>query len=162
MSATRTRCEQRPKTRLARAAILAVGLALASCTAASAQPYPGKPIHIVVPFAPRGITDVLRRALRQRVAEAWGPPRVIENKPGGGTGQVGTEYVARSVPDGYTLLVTADATFVTSPHVYSKLPYDPIDDFVPVTGLGISPQALVVHPSLPVRTLSDLVDFAKK
>jgi len=75
---------------------------------------------------------------------------------------VGTEYVARSASDGYTLLVTADATFVTSPHIYSKLPYDPINDFVPITGLGISPQALVVHPSLPVRTLSDLVDFAKK
>src|SRR5262249_9536976 len=87
---------------------------------------------------------------------------VIENKPGGGTGQVGAEYVARSAPDGYTLLVTADATFVTSPHVYSKLPYDPINDFVAITGLGISTQALVVHPSLPVRTLSDLVDFAKK
>jgi tripartite-type tricarboxylate transporter receptor subunit TctC len=87
---------------------------------------------------------------------------VIENKPGGGTGQVGTEYVARSAPDGYTLLVTADATFVTSPHTYSKLPYDPIKDFVPITGLGISPQALVVHPSLPVRTLGELVDYAKK
>jgi len=65
-------------------------------------------------------------------------------------------------PDGYTLLVTADATFVTSPHIYSKLPYDPINDFVAITGLGISPQALVVHPSLPVRTLGDLVDFARK
>jgi tripartite-type tricarboxylate transporter receptor subunit TctC len=162
MSATRTRRERWPKTRLARAAILAVGLAFASCTGASAQPYPGKPIHIVVPFAPGGITDVLGRALGQRLSEAWGQQVVIENKPGGGTGQVGTEYVARSAPDGYTLLVTADATFVTSPHVYSKLPYDPIDDFVAITGLGISPQALVVHPSLPVRTLSDLVDFAKK
>ena len=162
MSATRTRRDQWPKTRLAPAAILAAGLALVSCTGAWAQPYPGKPIHIVVPFAPGGITDVLGRALGQRLSEAWGQQVVIENKPGGGTGQVGTEYVARSVPDGYTLLVTADATFVTSPHVYSKLPYDPINDFVAITGLGISPQALVVHPSLPVRTLSDLVDFAKK
>src|SRR5262245_34563226 len=121
------------------------------------KPYPGKPIHIVVPFAPGGITDVLGRALGQRLSEAWGQQVVIENEPGGGTGQVGTEYVARSTPDGYTLLVTADATFVTSPHVYSKLPYDPINDFVPITGLGISPQALVVHPSLPVRTLGELV-----
>ncbi len=105
---------------------------------------------------------MLARALGQRLAEAWGQQVVIENKPGGGTGQVGTEYVARSAPDGYTLLVTADATFVTSPHIYSKLPYDPINDFVAITGLGISPQALVVHPSLPVRTLGDLVDFARK
>jgi tripartite-type tricarboxylate transporter receptor subunit TctC len=97
---------------------LAIGLAFAWCTSASAQPYPSKPIHIVVPFAPGGITDVLGRALGQRLSKAWGQQVVIENKPGGGTGQVGTEYVARSAPDGYTLLVTADATFVTSPHIY--------------------------------------------
>src|SRR5258708_4334332 len=162
MSATRSRRELRQTTRLAHAATLAIGLAFAWCTSASSQPYPSKPIHIVVPFAPGGITDVLGRALGQRLSEAWGQQVVIENKPGGGTGQVGTEYVARSAPDGYTLLVTADATFVTSPHIYSKLPYDPINDFVPITGLGISPQALVVHPSLPVRTLGDLVNFAKQ
>jgi tripartite-type tricarboxylate transporter receptor subunit TctC len=148
--------------RLGRTVILAIGLACGWCAAASAQSYPGKPIRIVVPFAPGGITDVVARALGQRLAEAWGQQVVIENKPGGGTGQVGTEYVARSAPDGYTLLVTADATFVTSPHIYSKLPYDPINDFIPITALGISPQALVVQASLPVRTLSDLVAFAKK
>ena len=142
-------------------AISALALALAWSTSASAQSYPSKPIHIVVPFAPGGITDVIGRALGQRLAEAWGQQVVIENRPGGGTGQVGTEYVARSAPDGYTLLVTADATFVTAPHTYGKLPYDAIADFVPITGLGISPQALVVHPSLPVRTLGDLVDHAK-
>ena len=146
--------------RLACSALLLIGLAFAS--SASAQPYPSKPIHIVVPFAAGGITDVLARGLGQRLAEVWGQQVVIENKPGGGTGQGGTEYAARSAPDGYTLLVTADATFVTAPHVYSKLPYDPINDFVPITGLGISPQALVVHPSLPVRTLGELVDFAKQ
>src|SRR5260221_1853733 len=162
MSATRSRRELRQTTRLAHAATLAIGLAFAWCTSASSQPYPSKPIHIVVPFAPGGITDVLGRALGQRLSEAWGQQVVIENKPGGGTGQVGTEYVARSARDGYPLLVTADATFVTSPHIYSKLPYDPINDFVPITGLGMSPQALVVHASLPVRTLGDLVNFAKQ
>src|SRR5262245_51035415 len=161
MSATRTRREQRPKTRLARAAILAVSLAFVSCTGASAQPYPGKPIHIVVPFAPGGITDVLGRALGQRLSEAWGQQVVIENKPGGGTGQVVTECMSLSASDCYTLCVTADETFVTSPNVYSKLPYHPINDFVPISGLDISPQALVVHLSLPVRTLGELVDFAK-
>jgi tripartite-type tricarboxylate transporter receptor subunit TctC len=147
---------------LARAAILAMALGFPPCVTASAQSYPLKPIRIVVPFAAGGITDVLARALAQRLAEDWGQQVVVENKPGGGTGQVGTEYVAKSAPDGYTLLVTADATFVTAPHVYGKLPYDPINDFAPVTGLGISPQALVVHPSLPVRTLGELVEFAKK
>jgi tripartite-type tricarboxylate transporter receptor subunit TctC len=160
MSAIRTRRELQPVTQFARAVTLAIGLAFGS--GASAQSYPSKPIHIYVPYAPCVITDVLGRALGQRLTEAWGQQVVIENKPGGGIGQVGTEYVARSAPDGYTLLVTADATFVTSPHTYSKLPYDPINDFVPITGLGISPQALIVHPLLPVRTLSHLVDFAKK
>ena len=150
-----TRTSPRPwsATRAVAVATFAIMMALGLRSPASAQAYPVKPIHIIVPFAAGGITDVIGRALGQRLAEAWGQQVVIENRPGGGIGQVGTEYVARSAPDGYTLLVTADATFVTSPHTYSKLPYDPINDFVPVTGLGISPQALVVHPSLPVRTL---------
>ena len=131
MPETRSRRVRGPTIRLVYAATLVIGLAFVS--SASAQSYPSKPIHIVVPFAPGGITDVLARALGQRLAEAWGQQVAIENKPGGGTGQVGTEYVARSAPDGYTLLVTADATFVTSPHIYSKLPYDPINDFVAIT-----------------------------
>src|SRR5258708_5790083 len=143
-------------------AILTLGLVVGACTIAAAQSYPSKPIHIVVPFAPGGITDVIGRALAQRLTEAWGQQVVVENKPGGGTGQVGTEYVTRSAPDGSTLLVTADATFVTAPHTYSKLPYDALNDFVPITALGISPQALIVHPSLPVHTVSDLVELAKK
>src|SRR5215471_16072002 len=85
MSTTRSRRELRQTTRLARAATLAIGLAFAWCTGASAQPYPSRPIHIVVPFAPGGITDVLGRALGQRLSEAWGQQVVIENKPGGGT-----------------------------------------------------------------------------
>ncbi len=141
--------------------ILAICLALGSSAVASAQSYPTKPIHIVVPFSPGGITDVLARALGQKLAEAWGQQVVIENRLGG-AGHVGTDSVAKAAPDGYTLLVTADATFVTNPHTYSKLLYDPVNDFVPITGLGISPQALIVHPSVPVRTLSDLIELAKK
>jgi tripartite-type tricarboxylate transporter receptor subunit TctC len=144
---------------LAGSAVLAV-LAFANA-GASGEPYPHKPIHIVVPFAPGGITDVIARALGQRLSEAWNQQVVVENKAGGGTGQVGTEYVARSAPDGYTLLVTADATFVTAPHTYGKLPYDAINDFVPITALGVSPQALVVHPSLPVRTVGELVELGR-
>jgi tripartite-type tricarboxylate transporter receptor subunit TctC len=147
---------------LAGSAAMTFALLSFASAAASAQPYPHKPIHIVVPFAPGGITDVIARALGHRLSEAWGQQVVIENKAGGGTGQVGTEYVARSAADGYTLLVTADATFVTAPHTYSKLPYDAINDFVPITALGISPQALVVHPSVPVRTVGDLVNLGKK
>src|SRR5262245_64071243 len=128
-------------------ATLALAILSAWLGPTAAQPYPSKPIHIVVPFAAGGITDVIGRALGQRLAEAWGQQVVIENRPGGGTGQVGTDYVAKSAPDGSTLLVTADATFVTAPHTYSKLPYDAIRDFVPVTALGISPQALALHRS---------------
>ena len=147
--------------RTAMAATSIIGAAFAWCPAASAQPYPSRPIHIIVPFAAGGITDVIGRALGQRLAEVFGQQVVVENKPGGGTGQVGTEYVAKSAPDGYTLLVTADATFVTAPHVYGKLPYDALNDFVPITALGISPQALVVHQSLPARTVGELVELAK-
>src|SRR5262245_16689085 len=151
-----------------RLARLPIGLStiagiLLGCLATSsfAQSYPAKPIRIVVPFAAGGITDVLARALGQRLGEAWKQQVVIENRPGGASGQVGTETAARAAPDGYTLLVTADATLTTNQHVYSRLPYDPINDFVPITALGVSPQALVVHPSLQARTVRELVDIAK-
>jgi tripartite-type tricarboxylate transporter receptor subunit TctC len=128
---------------------------------ASAQTYPTKPIHIVVPYAAGGITDVIARALGQRLAAAWKEQVVVENKPTG-AGIVGTDSVAKAAPDGHTLLVGADAAFVTAPHVYPKLPYDPLKDFEPVTGLGISPQALIVNPSVPVKTLADLIAYGKK
>jgi len=151
---------QRPLglSRMVAAGIVYVSLA----TASLAQTYPVKPIRIVVPFAAGGITDVIARALGQRLTDAWKQQVVIENKPGGASGQAGTEFAARAAPDGYTLLVTADATLITNQHVYSKLPYDPINDFVPITGLGVSPQALVVHPSVQARTVADLVDIARK
>jgi tripartite-type tricarboxylate transporter receptor subunit TctC len=160
MSATEAG-RDRSTAHLALAAILAFGLALGWSAAAAAQSYPAKPIHIVVPFSPGGITDVLARALGQRLGETFGQQVLIENKLGG-AGHVGTDYVAKAPPDGHTLLVTADATFVTNPHTYGRLPYDPVNDFVPITGLGISPQALIVHPSVPVRTLGDLIELAKK
>jgi tripartite-type tricarboxylate transporter receptor subunit TctC len=141
-------------------AILAVGLNAAVVIPASAQSYPSKPIHIVVPFAPGGITDILARALGQRLTDAWGQQVVIENKPGANS-QLGAEYVAKAAPDGTTLLVSADTTFVMNPHLYSKLGYDPAKDFVPVSGLGISPQALVVHPSVPASNVAELIAYAK-
>jgi tripartite-type tricarboxylate transporter receptor subunit TctC len=139
-------------------AILAGGVPLAA--PASAQSYPDRPVHVVVPFAPGGITDILARALGQKLTEAWGQQFVIENKPAG-AGMVGVEDVAKAPADGYTLLVTADATFVTNPHTYGTLPYD-VGDFIPITGLGISPQALVVHPSVPVTTFADLIALGKQ
>jgi tripartite-type tricarboxylate transporter receptor subunit TctC len=128
---------------------------------AAAQTYPAKPIHIIVPFAPGGITDVIARALGQRLSEAWKQQVVVENRPTG-AGIVGVDAVAKAAPDGHTLLVAADANFVTAPHTYSRLPYDPFTDFAPITGLGISPQALIVHPSVPVRTFSELIEHGKR
>jgi len=142
-------------------AILAFGAGLGAGGSATAQTYPSKPIHIVVPFAPGGITDILARSLGQKLTDAWGKQVVIENKPGANS-QIGAEFVAKAAPDGYTLLVSADTTFVMNPHLYAKLGYDPVKDFAPITGLGISPQALVVHPSVPVKTFAELIDYAKK
>src|SRR5215470_4910493 len=129
--------------------------------AAQAQTYPTKPIHIIVPFAPGGITDVVARALGQRLSEAWKQQVVVENRPTG-AGIVGVDSVAKAPPDGLTLLVAADANFVTAPHTYSKLPYDAFKDFAPITGLGISPQALIVHPSVPARTFAELIELSKR
>jgi tripartite-type tricarboxylate transporter receptor subunit TctC len=137
-----------------------MGFCAAFAGPAQAQSYPSKPIHIVVPFAAGGVTDILARAVGQRLGEALNQQVVIDNKPGAG-GNSGTDLVAKSAPDGYTLLVTADASFVMNPHLYAKLPYDAANDFIPITGLGISPQALAVNPQVPAKTLKELVELGK-
>jgi tripartite-type tricarboxylate transporter receptor subunit TctC len=146
-----------PAMRLVLAMLLIAGLGTAP---ASADNYPTKPIRIVVPTSPGGITDTLARALAQGLTEAFGQSVIVENKPSG-AGHIGMDFVAKSPPDGYTLLVNADAAFVVNPHLYSKLTYDSIGDFVPITGLGISPQALVVNPSVPANTFSELIALGK-
>jgi len=137
----------------------AVG-ALVLAGAAAAQTYPTKPIRVVVPYAAGGITDILARALGQKLGEALGQSIVVDNRPGANS-QLGAEIVARAAPDGYTLIVSADTTFVMGPHLTPKVGYDPLVDFVPVSGLGISPQALVVHPSVPAKTVSELIALAR-
>src|SRR5829696_7172103 len=137
--------------------LLTVGLGAAP---SSAETYPTKPIRIVVPTSPGGITDTLARALAQRLTESLGQTVIVENKPSG-AGQIGMDFVAKSPPDGYTLMVNSDAAFVVNPHLYSKLPYDPMADFIPISGLGISPQARVLHPSMPANTLRELIAYAK-
>jgi tripartite-type tricarboxylate transporter receptor subunit TctC len=141
--------------------LIALTLMVGMDRAAQAQTFPAKPIHIIVPFAPGGITDVVARALGQRLSEAWKQQVVVENRPTG-AGIVGVDSVAKAAPDGHTLLVAADANFVTAPHTYSKLPYDAFKDFAPISGLGISPQALIVHPSVPVKTLAELIELGKR
>ena len=126
---------------------------------ASAQTYPAKPIRIIVPLAAGGPGDVLTRAMGQKLSEQTGQPVVIDNRPGANT-NLGTEFVAKAPADGYTLLSTANP-LTTNPSLYPVLPYDPIRDFAPVTLIGLTPLLLVVHPSLPVKSVKDLIALAK-
>jgi tripartite-type tricarboxylate transporter receptor subunit TctC len=139
---------------------LLFGLTLTIPASAEVNSYPSRAVTIVVAFAPGGATDVVARAVAQRLSEAWGRPVIIENK-GGASTQIGAGYVAKSTPDGYTLLATADTTFVINPHLFRKLSYDPDKDFLPISGLGKINQALVVHPSVPMQTVGDLIAAAK-
>ena len=127
--------------------------------AAFAQ-YPTKPVHIVVPYPPGGAVDAFARVLSQQLSDVWRQQVVVDNRPGGST-MIGAEQVAKSPPDGYTLLLSAELTFVTVPHLYEKMPYDPLKDFAPITALVSATQALVANPSLPAKTVKDIVALAK-
>jgi tripartite-type tricarboxylate transporter receptor subunit TctC len=122
--------------------------------------FPSKPIRIIVSNAPGGVTDTLARTIGQRLSETWGQQVVVENKPGANT-QIAAELVARSAPDGHTLLLTPEVTFVINPSLYSKLAYDPVKDFVPISGLVSVNHTLVAHPSLPAQTIGELIALAK-
>ena len=141
-----------------------VALIAAAITSASAQEepskYPTRAIHIIVGFTAGGGNDIIARIFGQKLSENLGQPVIIENKPGGGA-IVATEYVAKSEPDGYTLLVGASGAMAINPAVYAKLPYDPIRDFTPVSELGSFPLILVVNASSPIRSVTDLVAYAK-
>jgi tripartite-type tricarboxylate transporter receptor subunit TctC len=128
---------------------------------AHAQQYPTKSIRIVVPFPPGGGTDILARALGPKFTETWGQPVVVDNRPGA-NGNIAGEFVAKSAPDGYTLVVCTVGTHAINPAIYPKMPYDPVRDFTAITNLVMLPSVLVVHPALPVRTVQDLVALAKK
>ena len=139
-------------------------LAVTTITSASAQEdpakYPTRAIHIIVGFTPGGGNDIIARIVGQKLSESLGQPVIIENKPGGGA-IVATEYVAKSTPDGYTLLVGASGAMAINPAVYAKLPYDSIRDFVPVSELGSFPLILIVNTSSPFKSVTDLVAYAK-
>ena len=141
-------------------ALFVLGCLVSGLAFAQEGAYPSKTIRIVVPAAPGGVTDILARALAQRYTDAWQQPAVVENRAGGNN-VIAAEHVARSTPDGYTLLLTAEATFVIHPALYSKLPYDPVKDFAPITGLVRINHALVTNPSLPAKDLRELIALAK-
>jgi len=138
-------------------------LSLAGAAAAQAQSYPTRTITLTVTAAAGGVTDVVARALGQRLAEAWGQQVVIENK-GGAAHVVGAQSVAKAAPDGYSLLVAEAGTFTINPTLYGKgkLPYDEEKDFIPLTGIVRINQALLGHPSLPANDVRELIELARK
>lgn len=138
---------------------VAIALAAAFAGAAGAQPaYPSKPLRLVVGFPPGGANDILARLVGAKLQEQWGQPVVIDNKPGANA-IIATEFVARAAPDGYTLLVGASGAMAFNPGLYSKLPYDPVRDFEPVTMLGSFPLVFAVTPALPAQTVKELVQL---
>jgi tripartite-type tricarboxylate transporter receptor subunit TctC len=138
-----------------------IGAALALCaTLASGQGYPNKPVKVIVPFTPGSATDILARTLGQKLSEQWGQPVIVENRAGAG-GTIGAGMVAKSPPDGYTLMVHSSGHAVNA-SMYPTLPYDTVKDFVEVATLGGQPNVLVVAPSSGFKTVADLIGAAKK
>jgi tripartite-type tricarboxylate transporter receptor subunit TctC len=135
-------------------------LALSLAAAAAAQTYPSRPVRIVIPLSPGGTTDVPGRIIAQKLSESLGQNFFVENRAGAG-GTIGSDFVAKAKPDGYTLLLTA-TPFVITPHVYKKMPYDALTDFAPVVRIASGPYVLVVHPSLGVDSVKELIAAAKK
>jgi tripartite-type tricarboxylate transporter receptor subunit TctC len=127
---------------------------------AGAQTYPSKPVRLVNPFPPGGPLDVLGRLLSERLGAALGRPVLVENKPGA-AGNVGAAEVAKAAPDGHTVLLTLFSIVTSNPHLYDRLPFDPLEDFAPVTALASSDSVLIVHPSVPAGSLGELIAYAK-
>lgn len=129
--------------------------------AAWAQAYPARAVRIVVPFPPGGTSDILARTAAPKLSAEWGQPVIVDNRPGA-AGNIAAEHVARSAGDGYTLFITTVGIHAIHPTLYRKLPFDAIRDFTPVTNLVMLPTVLTVHPSIPVRSVKELIALAKK
>jgi tripartite-type tricarboxylate transporter receptor subunit TctC len=144
--------------RLSRCLVAALALWASDCAHAQ-DGYPARPVRIIVPFAPGGVADVMGRLLAQKLAEMLGQQFYVENHGGAG-GNIGTGIAAGAAPDGYTLLITS-SSFVVNPSLHAKVPYDPVKDFAAVTIAAASPNVLVVHPSVPARTVSELIALVR-
>src|SRR5712691_210047 len=140
--------------------LLAIVALCAAGAGAFAQSYPAKPIRIVVGFPPGGGNDIIARLVGAKMQEACGQPVVIDNKPGANS-LLAAEFVAKSAPDGYTLLVNATGGMSVNPELYAKLPYDSLRDFVAISMVGSFPLVLVVHPSVPANSVQELVAYAR-
>src|SRR3954463_631812 len=142
-----------------RCALFALTLSTILQAVAADPAYPSRPVRIIVPLAPGGGTDNLTRIMAPRLTELLGQQVVVENRPGAG-GQIGTDLVAKSTPDGYTIL-NVESSFASNPSIFRKLPYDTLKDFAPVSLLAVTPNVLMVHPSVPARTLNELIALGK-
>ena len=142
---------------------LTAALAAASIAAggAAAQAWPAKPVRLIVNFAPGGGTDMVARAMAPEFTKTLGQTFIVENRAGG-NGNIGADAVAKAPADGYTFLIATNAAIAINPHLYKKLPYDPLKDLAPVSQIATLPFALVVHPSVPARSLKELVALAKR
>lgn len=146
---------------LAGVAVLLPASPAAAQPQSSAQPWPSRAVRIVVPFGPGGSADFVGRLLGQRLTETLGQPVIVENRPGAGA-MLGNEVVAKSLPDGYTLTIGTLGPFAVNQSLFRKVPYDSQRDFAPITLTGASSHVLVVHPSMPVKSMPDLVALAKQ
>jgi tripartite-type tricarboxylate transporter receptor subunit TctC len=145
----------------ARAGITAAVLAGLWTGNAASQGYPAKPVRMVVGFAPGGATDILARSIAQKMSESWGQQAVVDNRPGA-SGMIAAEFVAKAAPDGHTLLVASPGEIAINPHLYRKISYDPTRDYIAVTLAGVTPLLLVVHPSVPARSVAELIRLARQ
>ena len=134
--------------------------ALLVSSTAWAQPYPVKPVRLMVPFPPGGANDIVARLVAQKLSERWGKPVVIDNRAGAG-GNIGTELGAKALPDGYTLTIGSTSTYSTNVVLELKLGFDPRRDFAPITLIVTAPNVMVVHPSVPVNTVPEFIQYAK-
>jgi tripartite-type tricarboxylate transporter receptor subunit TctC len=154
----------RPLARIScRASLVALGalaVLLVQNPSLAAEPFPSRPVKLVVPFPPGGPLDSIGRLLAQKLGEAWGQSVVVENKPGAG-GNVGADAVAKSPADGYTVVMGALSTHAVNPSLYPKMPYDAVKDFAPISLVAITPNVLIVNASLPAQSLKELIAHAK-
>jgi len=140
--------------------LFVIAVAAGFSNGAWAQNYPSKPVRMVVPYPPGGGTDIIARPLAQRLTEGLGQQVIVDNRAGA-SGNLGMESVAKTPPDGYTIVLALNAQWAVNPSLYQKLPYDPVRDFAPITLLGAAPYLLVVHPTLPAKSIREFIALAK-
>ena len=141
-------------------ASIMAGIGMVLClTTAWSQSFPSRPIHVIVPFPPGGAVDPIARSITPKLEEAWGQPVLVDNKPGAGT-IIGSDFVAKAAPDGHTVILVA-TSFTVNPSAYSKLPFDPVKDFAPISLVSRLPNMLVVNSQLPVNSVKELIDYLK-